>query len=115
MIEPDSVQGVDMLIYGRVCLVARARDCKSPTKKHRRFDSYLSHHFLRRILILEEHIIYKQIEEPLKISLTDRDIEDWINSCYDIKTLEYLAYRIKNHISFLKDPKEYYKYEDYVK
>ena len=34
-----------MLIYGRVCLAARARDCKSPTKKHRRFDSYLSHHY----------------------------------------------------------------------
>lgn len=48
MFEPDSVQGVDMLIYGRVCLAARARDCKSPTKKHRRFDSYLSHHFMRQ-------------------------------------------------------------------
>ena len=34
-----------MLIYGRVCLVARAADCKSVTKKHRRFDSYLSHHY----------------------------------------------------------------------
>lgn len=64
---------------------------------------------------MEEHAIYKQIEEPLKISLTDRDIEDWINSCYDIKTLEYLAYRIKNHISFLKDSEKYYRYEDYVK
>lgn len=47
MIEPDLVQGVDMLIYGRVCLAARAVDCKSITKKHRRFDSYLSHHFMQ--------------------------------------------------------------------
>ena len=28
-------------------LVARARDCKSPTKKHRRFDSYLTNFIYR--------------------------------------------------------------------
>ena len=66
---------------------------------------------------MEEHIIYKQIKEPLKISVTDRDIEDWINFCNDIKTLEYLALHIKRHIAFLKSPEEYYiqENEDYVK
>lgn len=29
--------------FGRVCLAARARDCKSPTKKQRKFESFLSH------------------------------------------------------------------------
>ena len=32
-----------MLIYGRVCLVARARDCKSPTKKQRWCNSSPAH------------------------------------------------------------------------
>ena len=27
-------------LYGLVCLVAMAADCKSVTKKHRRFNSY---------------------------------------------------------------------------
>lgn len=64
---------------------------------------------------MEEHIIYKQIKEPLKISVTDRDVEDWINFCDDIKTLEYLARHIKEHIAFLKNTKDYYINEDYVK
>ena len=56
---------------------------------------------------MEEHIVYKQIKEPLKISVTDRDVEDWINFCDDIKTLEYLARHIKEHIAFLKNTKDY--------
>lgn len=64
---------------------------------------------------MEEHIIYKQIKEPLKISVTDRHVEDWINFCDDIKILEHLDCHIKEHIAFLKNPKKYYKNEDYVK
>ena len=77
-------------------------------------DTSLLRHLLGG-LILEEHIIYKQIKEPLKISITDRDLEDWINSCDNIKTLEYLNHYIKRHIAFLKNPEEYYKNEDYIK
>lgn len=64
---------------------------------------------------MEEHIVYKYLKDPIKITITDRDIEDWIESCNNIELLEYLIKTAKNHIKFLKNPEEYYRNEDYMK
>ena len=45
--------------YGSVCLVARARDCKSPTKIHRRFESYPAH-YNAYVSLMERQLIANQ-------------------------------------------------------
>lgn len=58
--------------------------------------------------------ITKWSEAYVKITLTARDVEDWIGWCDDVQVLKYIIWAAKSRINSLDDM-GWKSHEDYVK